>query len=254
MAITLTRVLDDCQGNLWSHVKTHASARFPAPCGAYDAVVPASSSASVADPMASAAARASKHEDRRDQLAESALVTLGKLGYAKTSLREIAQHSPFSHGVVHYYFSNKEELITYCVRYYKRTCVTRYDEIVTSSTSADELQERFAAKLAETIREEGPMHQLWYDLRNQSMFEPALREVVLEIDGQLEQMIWRVVTRYAELAGRRAALDPATTYGMLDGLFAQALLLWATGPTEAREDVLSVLTDRVDALMPSLLA
>ncbi|PKH37527.1 transcriptional regulator, TetR family [Nocardioides alpinus] len=196
---------------------------------------------------------ASKHDTRRDQLAESALTTLGQLGYAKTSLREIARHSPFTHGVVHYYFSDKEELITYCVRYYKRTCVTRYDEIVATSTSAAELQSRFAAKLAGTIRDEGPMHQLWYDLRNQSMFEPGLREVVLEIDGQLEAMIWRVLTRYAELAGRELALDSSTGYGMLDGLFAQTLLAWATGPAAARDDVLAVLTARVDALMPSLL-
>ena len=207
-----------------------------------------------ADPAAPSASRPSKHEDRREQLAESALVTLGTLGYAKTSLREIAQRSPFSHGVVHYYFSSKEELITSCVRHYKRTCVTRYDEIVASSTTAAELQSRFAAKLAGTIREEGPMHQLWYDLRNQSMFEPALREVVTEIDGQLEQMIWRVVSRYAELAGRAPSLDPSTTYGMLDGLFAQSLLAWATGPEAGREDVLAVLTSRVDTLMPSLLA
>ena len=209
---------------------------------------------SVADPAVSASARVSKHDNRRDQLAESALVTLGKLGYAKTSLREIAQHSPYSHGVVHYYFSSKEELITYCVRYYKRTCVTRYDEIVETSASSGELQARFADKLAETIRTEGPMHQLWYDLRNQSMFEPGLREVVLEIDGQLEAMIWRVLTRYADLAGRPPALDPSTTYGMLDGLFAQSLLAWATGPVDEREQVLAVLTARVDALMPALLA
>ena len=209
---------------------------------------------SVADPVASAAARVSKHDDRRDQLAESALTTLGKLGYAKTSLREIAQHSPYSHGVVHYYFSSKEELITYCVRYYKRTCVTRYDEIVETSAAAEELQSRFAEKLAETIREEGPMHQLWYDLRNQSMFEPALREVVLEIDGQLEAMIWRVISRYSDLAGRPPALDSSTIYGMLDGLFAQTLLSWATGPASARDETLSVISARVETLMPSLLA
>ncbi|NPD03765.1 TetR family transcriptional regulator [Nocardioides sp. zg-1308] len=213
----------------------------------------ARSASSVADPVASAAARVSKHDNRRDQLAESALVTLGKLGYARTSLREIAQHSPFSHGVVHYYFADKQELITYCVRYYKRSCVTRYDEIVETSTSADELRTRFAAKLAETIREEGPMHQLWYDLRNQSMFEPALREVVLEIDGQLEAMIWRVVSRYATLADQQPAVDSSTCYGMLDGLFAQILLAWAAGPVEAREDALAVLTGRVDALLPALL-
>ena len=211
------------------------------------------SAPSVADPVASAAARVSKHDNRRDQLAESALVTLGELGYAKTSLREIAHNSPFSHGVVHYYFSSKEELITYCVRYYKRTCVTRYDEIVEASTTAEELQSRFAAKLAETIREEGPMHQLWYDLRNQSMFEPALREVVLEINGQLEAMIWRVISRYAALADRSPAVDSSTCYGILDGLFAQSLLAWATGPTESRDEALSVLTGRVDTLLPTLL-
>lgn len=205
-------------------------------------------------PSAPADGQPTKHDRRRDELAESALTTLGERGYARTSLRDIAHNSPFSHGVVHYYFASKESLITYCVRHYKRTCVTRYDAIVETSASADELRERFAAKLAETIREEGPRHQLWYDLRNQSMFEPALREVVLEIDGQLEAMIWRVVSRYAELAGRRPAIDPSTCYGMLDGLFAQALLAWATGPVDARADVLLVLAARVDLLLPSLLA
>ena len=60
-----------------------------------------------------------KYDERRTQLAISALATLGELGYARTSLREIAQNSEFSHGVVHYYFADKLELITHCVRYYK---------------------------------------------------------------------------------------------------------------------------------------
>lgn len=215
-------------------------------------VVP--SAPSVADPLASASARASKHDLRRNQLAESALATLGERGYARTSLREIAHNSPFSHGVVHYYFSSKEELITYCVRYHKRTCVTRYDDIVDTATTADELQSRFAAKLAETIREDAAMHQLWYDLRTQSMFEPGLRDVVVEIDGWLEAMVWRVISRYASLAGRSPVMDSSTCYGLLDGLFAQTLFARATGPAHSREEALSVLTARVDALLPSLLA
>ncbi len=209
--------------------------------------------ATVSDVVASGVARPSKHDSRRDQLAESALVTLGEQGYARTSLRDIAQRSPFSHGVVHYYFSSKEELIVYCVRYYKRTCITRYDAVVEEATSAAGLREAFAAKLAETIREEGPMHQLWYDLRNQSMFEPALHDVILDIDGQLEQMVWRVVTRYAELAGLDPAIDSVSCYGMLDGLFHQALLAWATGPAEERDDALAELSHRVSTLMPTLL-
>ncbi|NUR94712.1 MAG: hypothetical protein HOV67_05565 [Kribbellaceae bacterium] len=45
-----------------------------------------------------------KIERRRIALAESALKTLGELGYARTSLRVIANNSEFTHGVVHYYF------------------------------------------------------------------------------------------------------------------------------------------------------
>ena len=62
---------------------------------------------------------ADKHDARRNQLAESALKTLGEVGYARTSLREVAHNSEFSHGVVHYYFHDKLELILYSVRYYK---------------------------------------------------------------------------------------------------------------------------------------
>ena len=80
-------------------------------------------------------APADKYDERRDQLAESALQTLGELGYARTSLREIANNSEFSHGVVHYYFPDKLELIVYCVRYYKAQCVTRYDGVVADSTT-----------------------------------------------------------------------------------------------------------------------
>jgi hypothetical protein len=40
------------------------------------------------------------------------------------------------------------------------------------------------------------------------MFDDQLRDAVTVIDKTLEEMIWRVVSRYAELAGRPAALEP----------------------------------------------
>jgi TetR/AcrR family transcriptional repressor of bet genes len=195
-------------------------------------------------------APAEKYDERRSQLAESALRTLGELGYARTSLREIAGNSPFSHGVVHYYFDDKLELIIYCVRYYKARCVTRYDAVVAESSTAEELVEAFAAKLVETISDEAPMHRLWYDLRTQSMFDPALRDAVLEIDETLEDMVWRVVERYAELAGRPVARSPRAAYGLLDGIFQQALLGHLTG----REVALGELVDEVREVMPFLLS
>ena len=92
------------------------------------------------------------------------------------------------------------------------------------------------------------MHRLWYDLRNQSMFEPSLREVVLEIDGQLEAMIWRVITRYADLAGA-APRSTATTLRHAR----RALREGAAGAPDRHCTALPTLHDRASTLLPSLI-
>jgi TetR/AcrR family transcriptional repressor of bet genes len=188
---------------------------------------------------------------RRNELAESALLTLGELGYARTSLRDIASNSPFSHGVLHYYFADKLELVIYSVTYYKMRCLTRYDQVLEDSTTEQELLDGFAAKLVETIVEEAPMHRLWYDLRSQSMFEPGLNDAVSHIDSTLADMIWRVMTRYAELAGASLAVDKPEAYGMLDGIFQQALLGHQREPGGAH---LNQLERQVQLLLPLMIS
>jgi len=178
-----------------------------------------------------------KFAERRAQLADAALQTLAELGYARTSLREIAQNSQFSHGVLHYYFSDKRDLLTHCVRHYEAACVTRYDEIVATAGSAEELQRQFSAAMAQTLRTDAPMHRLWYDLRNQSLFEGSFRADVLEIDQRREEMIWRVISRYAEFAGITVAVSPSVAYAMLDGLFQRALLHQLAGDETAADDL-----------------
>src|ERR1700758_4583805 len=108
---------------------------------------------------AAEALREEKFAARRIELAEAALETLGELGFARTSLREIAQNSAFTHGVFHYYFSDKLDLISCCVRHYKAKCVTRYDRVTADAQSRDELMEGFLGKLAETIRDDASMHR-----------------------------------------------------------------------------------------------
>ncbi|WP_211161555.1 TetR/AcrR family transcriptional regulator [Aromatoleum bremense] len=80
-----------------------------------------------------------KFAERRAELGEAALQTLAELGYARTSLREIAQNSEFSHGVLHYYFTDKLDLILCSVRQYKARCVMHYDDIIVSAASFDDL-------------------------------------------------------------------------------------------------------------------
>ncbi|MGV9818889.1 TetR/AcrR family transcriptional regulator [Nocardia xishanensis] len=164
-----------------------------------------------------------KFAERRAQLADAALHTLAELGYARTSLREIAQKSEFTHGVLHYYFNDKVELIAQAVRQYEAVCVTRFDDIVATATTADELRQDFGAAMAATLDTDAPLHRLWYDLRNQSLFEESFRDDVIEIDGRRERMIHNVVQRYADLSGKPLLVPSKTAYALYDGLFQQAL-------------------------------
>jgi AcrR family transcriptional regulator len=184
-------------------------------------------------PMSKAPPRNDKFNERRAELGEAALQTLADLGYARTSLREIAQNSAFSHGVLHYYFTDKLDLILCSVRQYKARCVTRYDEVTTTSTHFEQLLDGFAEALGETLRTETTMHRLWYDLRSQALFEEALRDDVEAIDKSLEKMIWRVMQRLSELAGAPVKAPSEVAYALLDGLFQQALLKHLSGDRKA---------------------
>lgn len=189
-----------------------------------------------------------KFAERRAQLAESALLTLSELGYARTSLREIAQNSEFSHGVLHYYFRDKVDLITHCVREYKARCVTRYDQIAATATTADELRVGFAAGLAQTMVQDAHLHRLWYDLRSQSMFESSFHEDVAEIDASLERMVWRIVSQYCDQLGTQPAVSAATAYAIFDGLFQHGLIQHLFG----REDAPDRLRETVELMMPTM--
>ncbi|SDY52232.1 transcriptional regulator, TetR family [Lysobacter sp. yr284] len=193
---------------------------------------------------------ADKFAQRRSELAQATLQTLADLGYARTSLREIAQNSEYSHGVLHYYFTDKLDLISCSIREYKTRCATRYDDVVAQAADVDGLVAGFLQRLGETLRNDASVHSLWYDLRSQALFEQFLRADVVEIDLLLQDMVWRVVSRYAELMRREPATTPEAAYALLDGLFQRALLRQASGDAAAAQD----LQRQVQALMPMLLA
>jgi hypothetical protein len=91
--------------------------------------------------------------------------------------------------------------------------------------------------MAATLREDAAMHRLWYDLRNQSQFEEAFRVDAREIDQSLQDMIWRIVTRFAELSEAPPVVGPALAYALFDGLFLHALIRHAAGDVTAAPDL-----------------
>jgi Fe2+ or Zn2+ uptake regulation protein len=61
-------------------------------------------------------------------------------------------------------------------------------------------------------------------------------------------MIWRVVSRYAELAQISVTLSRAAVYAILDGLFQQALLHHLAGDEDAARDLAANVVRVLDGL------
>ncbi|WP_192625934.1 TetR/AcrR family transcriptional regulator [Microbacterium hydrocarbonoxydans] len=176
-----------------------------------------------------------KFAQRRQMLALSASSTIAQRGFANTGLREIAKHSELSHGSLHYYFSDKDDLIAESIWLFKSECARRYDEAVATSLSCDELASRVAEEMSRTLRDESSMHRLWYDLRNQALFGTGFGETIVRIDELLEKMVWSILTRHAELAGRPSTLTPPLAYALVDGMFQHALIRFVRGDVDAVE-------------------
>lgn len=183
----------------------------------------------------SARVRVNKFEQRRLMLAESARVAIAERGYAQTGLRDVAQYSELSHGSLHYYFDDKDDLIALAVWTYKSECARRYDDIIATATTGAELVQRFGETMANTLRDDASMHRLWYDLRNQALFSEGFRDTIIKIDSLLEEMVWAIIARYTELEDRKAIVSPAIAYAIFDGLFQNALIHFLRGDVAAVE-------------------
>ncbi|NOD64827.1 MULTISPECIES: TetR/AcrR family transcriptional regulator [unclassified Ruegeria] len=171
-----------------------------------------------------------KRDAKKREIAESAINALKIYGYARTTLRDIAAHSDMSLGSLHYYFEDKDELLVFCVRQYKLHFVELMTSAVEGIEAPDKAMKAFCHALAETIQQEAELHRLWYDIRNQAMFDDTFEPVVTEIEELLIGMM-------APLAVERT--EQERLYMRLDGAFRFLLQGYLKGSRPSVKDMRS---------------
>jgi AcrR family transcriptional regulator len=159
--------------------------------------------------------KSAKRDIRKRQIAESAIRALQELGYANTSLRDIADKSDMSLGMLHYYFEDRSELIIYCVRIYKQQFMANIIDALAHAEGREAVIAAFSDALAETITDNAMTHRLWYDIRAQAMFDETFRPVVKEI----EDMLIGIVADAIAKTGHPPDDDLPLRYALIDGLF-----------------------------------
>lgn len=165
--------------------------------------------------QARAAKKNAKRDTKKRQIADSAISALQELGYANTSLRDIAEKSDMSLGMLHYYFEDRTDLIIYCVRIYKDEFVRNIMDALDGAQDRDGVIEAFSGALVGAIMDDAMTHRLWYDIRSQAMFDEKFRPVVDEIEQKMISIVGAALVKSGHVAPQNVAIS----YGVIDGVF-----------------------------------
>lgn len=184
-----------------------------------------------------------KGAQRRAELVSHALACLIDKGYAATSLRDIASAAALNLGRLHYYFESKSDLLLEALRQYKSDYIQAVEATVGAGLSQSEIRSGFIRVNTLAATRDARIHRLWYDLKGRSLFEPALRPLVEEIEAALQLTLGRVLVA---LGAQDEFARPDELYFILDGLFQATLARSLAGDATAE----AWMTQRYDQALP----
>lgn len=139
--------------------------------------------------VATDTSKAGKHGQNRDRLALAAQEVLQERGYARTAMRDIATKARVPLGTLHYYFSGKSELLIHSFRMQQSNFIASIRSAIAESSDQSDLVERVAAVWMRELATDAPKYRLWYDLRNQALFDAELQPAVKSMEALLGEVI-----------------------------------------------------------------
>jgi AcrR family transcriptional regulator len=128
-----------------------------------------------------AAAQLAEEPGRRGEIIRAAARVLGRIGYSESSIKQIALEAGVAPGLVHYYFTSKEELLVAVVHDLEREMVADWQSAV---AGIDDPLERIVAALDHTARrcaEHPEFFRLLFDLYMVGLANPAIRQRCVEL-------------------------------------------------------------------------
>ena len=191
-----------------------------------------------------------KFEARREHLAESTLTTMGRKGYAGTSMRDIAVDAGVSLGTLHYYFVDKSELLTYCVKSFKRAFIEKVIARCAEASSFEDLITRFCEVSCDSMIDDYQEHRVWFDIRSQALYEPNFAPLRVEVEKELEAMFRSFIAAGEKHSGHTVSMHTDAVGWMFEGLFESQLFsfIHTRDAAEARQHLEKDIRDFCDQL------
>lgn len=198
--------------------------------------------------MAALEARPGEEPGRRGQIVRAAAAVLGRVGYSDGSVKQIAHEAGVAPGLVHYYFTSKEELLVAVVHDLEREMVADWQSAV---AGLDDPLERIVAALDHTAvrcSEHPEFFRLLFDLYVVGLNNPAIGERCVELWTHFVEDIEAEVREVLARLPGAVAVPPRdlaeAIAGAIDGI-ALAGLLRDSEPMDAYDALKSMLLSLV---------
>jgi AcrR family transcriptional regulator len=197
---------------------------------------------------ASVRIRTSIEEVRQTELIDATIRTITRLGFDRTTIRDIARTAGASTGSVHYYFANKDELLRAAVVHCDERFRARMRDALADVPSALGKLERLFALCFPDDPEAGQDYYVFIDFWQQAARRPDFRHLFDKANAGWLDELTQVIGDGAQagelvLAGtaREEAMGLAA---MIDGLALYARVTYQLNPQTARR----ILRARVEEL------
>lgn len=122
-------------------------------------------------------ARYKKSEEKRKQILYAAFEAVAEHGYDSVTLQTIADHAGVSKGVVHYYFDNKEAVLTDLLDWLTAKIYEKEQAAVSQAQGASQMLEAYLGSVFVSARENRKFYRVYLDFLARASQIPAFREI-----------------------------------------------------------------------------
>jgi len=162
-------------------------------------------------------------QQKRDKVVDAAYKVMSEKGYEKASIKDIASEAGITPGLIHYYFRNKEEILTDLLLASSRQ-YTQDMQRLQSSVPTEHLAKAALNEPKDRVERQPDWYKLRYELFALGLRNPQISDSVNDLLENARTGIETILHKIVGDAGDEAASVAAIMLACFDGLALQKLL------------------------------
>lgn len=133
--------------------------------------------------------RKSNADERRDQITWALFDCLAERGHEKVTIKEIAKKAGLPPGVIHYYFKNKDEIVTSLANAIIQKYSAKLQNSIKKATTPEQQMEYAVDTIINEFVFDLPINQVLYNLIQMTFERKQLRVVIQHLFKKYREQI-----------------------------------------------------------------